>query len=166
MARRQLWQIGSMFKIPQSDGTASLGQVVGCESAVLNSVTCAFFDVKVPATCPPNSPPPLTWELLIACLFTTQDLLKNGTWVVIGHSEAVLPSKFLPYEETRVQGWVGAKVHGSGNVMSFLNAYFGLALWDDWADPNYLDRLLIHPSKKPAVLRFKQDPKRPAPTGT
>ena len=147
MARPQLWKIGTLFKVPQSDGTASLGQVVGFEPAVLNSVTCAFFDVKVSASCPPDPPPDTSWDNLIACLFTTCDLLKNGTWNVIGQSESEMPSQLLPYEETRDRDWVGAKVYGSGNVMSFLNAYYRLALWDDWADPNYLDKLLIHPSK-------------------
>ena len=53
-------------------------------------------------------------------------------------------------------GWVGAKVIGSGNVNKFMNAYFGLSLWDDWHDPTYLDRLLVSPEKRPAKLILKK----------
>ncbi|MFT3880904.1 MAG: hypothetical protein QM703_14730 [Gemmatales bacterium] len=154
MAKRKSWQSGSLFKVPQSDGTFSLGQVVGREPSALNSVTCAFFDLKISE----GLLPAIDWDNLIACLFTTPDLLDNGTWPVIGHSDSAIPTHFLPFEETRSQGWVGAKIHGSGIVRQFLDAYYGLAYWDDWANPNYLDQLLIHPSKKPATLRYKNVP--------
>jgi len=152
MAKHKKWQMGSLFKIPQSDGSSSLGQVVAQETEMLNSVTCAFFDTKVTDTVPQ-----IKLEQLIACLFTTHDLLNNGTWPVVGLGEITVPANVYPFEETRSRGWVGAKMFGSGIVMKFLNAYYGLTFWDDWADPNYLDRLLIDPSKKPTSLRYKSD---------
>jgi len=36
-----------------------------------------------------------------------------------------------------------------------MNAFCGLTFWDDWADPNYLDRLLISPTVKPKNLLYK-----------
>jgi len=47
------------------------------------------------------------------------------------------------------------KIVGSANIAEFLNAYYGLVPWDDWADPNYLDKLLISPDKKPKNIIFK-----------
>jgi hypothetical protein len=119
-------------------------------------VTCAFYDAKAPSS-NADPLPHCDSKQLVACLFTTHDLLDNGTWPVIGFSDPTMPPQFLPFEDTRERGWVGAKVYGSGIVMEFLNAYFGLAMWDDWADPSYLDKLLIHPSKKPANVRLKKD---------
>jgi hypothetical protein len=39
--------------------------------------------------------------------------------------------------------------------MEFAEAFRGLIPWDDWADPNYLDKLLISPDLKPKKLRYK-----------
>jgi hypothetical protein len=154
MAKRQKWKVGDLFKIPLADGSASLGQVVAQEREVLNSVTCAFYDTKVPGTCPPDAPPPLRDESLIACLFTTHDLLGSGAWLVIGHTLPQVARKHMPYEDCRRSGWVGAKVRGSSHVREFLDAYYRLAPWDDWANPKYLDAFLIDPSKRPKDLIY------------
>jgi regulator of RNase E activity RraB len=60
-----------------------------------------------------------------------------------------IPKASLPYEHLRSNGFVGAKIIGSGIVNRFLNAYYGFEAWDDWHDPNYLDTLLISPTKRP-----------------
>jgi hypothetical protein len=157
MARRkQRWDVGDQFTVRLPDGTAALGQVVGREAEVLNSVTCALFSIRCETDSPAPSP---ALDDLISCVFTTADLLDRGVWEVIGRSELVVPTHLLPFEHTRMQGWVGAKVYGSANVAQFLAAYHCLARWDDWADPAYLDRLLIAPDKKPAnVLRKRAEP--------
>lgn len=154
MAKRQKWKIGDLFKIPLADGSASLGHIVAQELEMLNSVTCAFYDIKVPDTCPPQAPPPPSEETLIACLFTTHDLLSCGEWPVIGHSSPRISPEQLPYESCRKSGWVGAKMRGSGIVRRFLDAYYCMAPWDDWADPAYLDAFLITPSKRPKDLIY------------
>ena len=154
MPKRQKWKVGDLFKIPLADGSASLGHIVAQEREMLNSVTCAFYDAKVPETCPPQAPPLPSDEALIACLFTTHDLLGNGSWTVIGHSSPRVSRKHLPYEDCRRGGWVGAKMRGSGIVRQFLDAYYRLAPWDDWADPKYLDAFLIDPSKRPKDLIY------------
>jgi len=151
-SKRQKWKVGDLFKIPLADGTASLGHIVARDDQMLNSVTCAFYDIKVPRTCPPDAAPLPDDGALIACLFTTHDLLNRGVWVVIGSAPVHLPREHLPYEDCRKRGWVGAKMHGSGIVRQFLDAYYRLAPWDDWADPAYLDRLLISPAKRPKDL--------------
>lgn len=154
MAKKQKWKVGDLFKIPLADGSASLGHIVAQEREMLNSVTCAFYDIKVPDACPPQTPPPPSDEKLIACLFTTHDLLTSGVWIVIGHLTPQISREQLPYEDCRSSGWVGAKMRGSGNVRQFLDAYYRLAPWDDWADPKYLDAFLIDPSKRPKDLIY------------
>ena len=154
MAKRQKWKVGDLFKIPLADGSASLGHIVAQEREMLNSVTCAFYDIKVPDTCPPQAPPLPSDGALIACLFTTHDLLGSGIWTVVGHLSPQASRQQLPYEDCRGSGWVGAKMRGSSNVRQFLDAYYRLAPWDDWADPKYLDVFLIDPSKKPKDLIY------------
>ena len=154
--KRQKWKVGDLFKISLADGSASLGHIVAQERQMLNSVTCAFYDTKVPNTCPPDAPPLPSDEALIACLFTTHDLLGNGIWAVIGYASPRLSRKHLPYEDYRGSGWVGAKMRGAGNVRPFLDAYYRLAPWDNYSakDPNYFDAFLIDPSKRPKDLIY------------
>lgn len=154
MAKRQKWKVGDLFKIPLADGSASLGHIVAQERQMLNSVTCAFYDVRAPETSLPEVQQLPSDEALIACLFTTHDLLDNGAWSVIGHSPPQISRKHLPYEDCRSNGWVGAKMRGSGVVRRFLDAYYCLAPWNDWADPKYLDAFLIDPSKRPKDLIY------------
>jgi hypothetical protein len=151
--KRQRWEIGDLFTVPLPDDTASLGQIVARETQALNSVTCAFFSTRFNSDVPE---PTHSLGDLIACLFITPDLLNNGVWQVIGHADVTVPRHLFPFEETRDRGWVGAKVYGSKNVAEFLAAYHGLTAWDDWADPTYLDRLLISPDKKPKKIILKR----------
>jgi len=46
---RQQWQIGDVFVVELKDGKFAVGQIVGHVPEVLNSVTCAFFDLCVPS---------------------------------------------------------------------------------------------------------------------
>jgi hypothetical protein len=48
--------------------------------------------------------------------------------------------------------FVGAVVRGSGIMMEFLDAFYGLRAWDDYADPAYFDKLLLTQDKKPSRL--------------
>jgi len=45
-------------------------------------------------------------------------------------------------------------MQGSGNMREFVNAFYGLAPWNGYFDPNYFDKLLIDPSKRPKNLLF------------
>lgn len=155
--KRRKWKVGDLFKVPLVDGTASLGHIIAQEHQMMNSVTCAFYDIKVPDACPLGESPSPQEQALISCIFTTHDLLSKGVWPIIGYMSPQLPRKYLPCEECRKRGWVGAKMYGSGIVREFLNAFYHLAPWDDWADPHYLDQLLIDPRKRPTdVILIKQ----------
>jgi hypothetical protein len=144
--------VGSVFLIPLSDGGQAVGQVTAYEPAMLNSVSCILTSLRTwaPGVSIPESS-------VIASLFTTYDLLTNGRWEILGNAAIPITQADLPYERLRSAGWVGAKMTGSRNVEAFVNAWFGLAPWDDWADPNYLDRLLFRGVGRPATATFKED---------
>lgn len=85
-------------------------------------------------------------------MLTTRDLLDSGQWKVVA---SYLRERF-PFESLRQNGFVGTKVVGSRNVGEFANAFCGLTIWDAWADPNDLDRLLIRLDVKPENLLYKK----------
>jgi len=152
----QTWAVGDVFALPLSDGSAIVGQIVGREASALNSVTIALFDVKCAADEVMARSRDLQLAQAFAILFVTRDLFDAGTWKVVGSRAVVVPRAMQPYEHTRASGWVGAKITGSGIVNEFADAFYGLAPWDDWAQRDYLDGLLVDPSRKPhARLVYK-----------
>ena len=151
MARRKP-PVGSVFRVPLSDGGYAIGQVIAYEPQMLNSVSCVFTSQGdwTPGSTIPES-------AIVASLFTTYDLLTKGRWEILGEAPIPISRPNFPFEHLRSAGWVGAKMTGSGIVEEFLNAWFGLAPWDDWADPDYLDRLLFPGRVRPACAIFKND---------
>lgn len=86
---------------------------------------------------------------------TTRDLLDSGEWKILATHPVEVPRSKFPFETLRRKGFIGATVTGSGNINEFANAFCALVPWDDWADPSYLDRLLLSPELKPKNLIFK-----------
>lgn len=157
MARKkQSWEVGDVFTVRTSDGKLVLGQVVGQEPKALNSATLAFYDVRVDTEEQAKRIRTLDANKAFSVVFATRDLLDSGTWRIVGKAPIGINREDLPYEDLRDSGFVGVKIIGSGNLEEFLNAFYGLAPWDDWKDPQYLDRLLFSPSKKPTKLIFKK----------
>ena len=150
----QNWKIGDVFLVQTSDGQYVVGQVVAQEQDVLNSVSCAFFDYRVNSASQLHLQK-LSMDLVFSVLFVTRDFLDSGKWQVVDNCPVLVTRQWLPYEQLRSQGYVGAKVIGTSNVREFLNAFFCLSTWDDWKDPTYLDKLLMSPGKKPAGLKYK-----------
>lgn len=150
--RRQVWSVGDVFLVELQDGTSVVGQIVGQEKQALNSVSCAFFDLRVRSEAEVGE---LPLSAIFSILFVTRESLDRGIWRVIGNRPVTLPTDRLPYESCRSTGFVGAKIRGSGIVEKFLNAFYGLLPWDDWYDPVYLDGFLTSPDKKPRNLIFK-----------
>jgi hypothetical protein len=96
----------------------------------------------------------LTVETLISIQFTTPDLLNNGTWAVVGSAPPAHLGMLKNFNDLERNEFVGASVRGSANISTFLNAFYGLAAWDAFADPHYLDKLLLHPERKPSRLVY------------
>jgi hypothetical protein len=148
---QQNWKEGDCFVLPLNDGSGILGQVIAYEPLVLNSASCAFFDQRLRS---PECPLP-ELSRLFSTVLTTRDLLDSGRWKVVASHPVQVPREKFPFEPLRHDRFIGAKVIGSRNVEEFMNAFCGLTFWDDWADPNYLDRLLISPTVKPKNLLYK-----------
>jgi hypothetical protein len=156
MARRkQSWNIGDIFTVQIKDQRFVLGQIVGREAEVLNSVSVAFYDLRCDAIQEAQDISSLDLEKIFSILFVTRESLDSGDWQIVGSCAINIPKEWMPYEHLRSKRFVGAKVIGSGIIDEFLNAYYALVPWDDWKDPQYLDRLLLSVDKKPSRLLFK-----------
>ena len=149
--KKQSWSPGACFAIPLIDGEFLLGQVLASEPSSLNSVSCALYNQKFPD----GSAPRCDLNRVFSVVMTTRDLLDSGLWKIVGHDSVTLPKEQFPHESLRKSGFVGAKVIGSRIIGEFANAVSGLSPWNDWADPNYLDRLLITPDAKPPNVVYK-----------
>lgn len=146
--KKQRWDVGDVFLLPLKDGTACIGQVIGREPSALNSVAIALYDIKGGWKGLDDFP-----ELRLADIFSailvTKDYLDGGGWKVVAREDVDLLADKKPYEHLRAKGFIGAKIRGSELVEDFANAFYGLAPWDDWYVPDYLDGYLISPDKKP-----------------
>jgi hypothetical protein len=147
--KRQQWQVGDVFLIPTSDGQVTIGQVVGREPDLLPSATVALFDERHASPDVARIEGALSPKALFAVLFVTKNHLDSGEWSVIDHRKVEIDPRKNPYEHTRSNGFIGAKVFGADIVNEFVNAFYGLVPWDDWKDPTYLDSLLISKEAKP-----------------
>jgi hypothetical protein len=140
------WEIGDVFIIPLLDGSGCIAQVVGREREILNSATIAIFDVRQEFWS--DNLPGLTKNDVFSLILATKDLLDSGRWRVLSDGKGPI-KEVNPYEHLRSNGFIGAKVLGSGFIEDFINAFYGLEDWDDWYLPNYLDQFLISLDKKP-----------------
>jgi hypothetical protein len=153
--KRQVWSIGDVFAIPLEDGTFGVGQIIGYEPQALNSAAIALFDLKLSKI--GDDPPDVDAAGIFAMLFSTRELLDSGVWRVLGQKPVPVPDRDHPYERLRSKGFIGAAIEGAGIVRRFVNAYFGLAPWNPYKDPEYFDKLLIEPAKRPTVRLVFQE---------
>ncbi len=139
--KKQRWSIGDIFSIQQKDGNWSIGQML--DQMLPNVVTCAFYDLRY------SGAPPERIKLmpcqLISCVSVSCEQLDYGRWKVIAHQQPAVGRDSWPNEKFRDCGWIGAKIYDAGIIEEFLDAFYRLVPWDDWHDPNYLDRLLVSP---------------------
>jgi len=143
-------QPGAVFLVRLVDGTHGVGQILKVTKEAMNSVLCAFFDVRLEGDAD-DAIAALDKTHLVSVQFVTPDLLRSGTWTIIGErAPAVAIEDYLPLRVLERNGFVGAKIVGSGNIAEFLSAYHALCPWDEWADPYYLDKLLVSPDKRPS----------------
>lgn len=156
--KRQRPEAGDIFGVPLPNGALCVGQVLARERQALNSIGCAFYCAAVRAGDSLAGIPELLRQRPIAILLTTPDLLNKGHWPILGRHAIQISIQEIPYERFRSKAWVGAKINGSGIVEDFLAAFFGLAPWDEYKDPNYLDGLLLPGRLRPdnVVLSKKQ----------
>ena len=128
---------------------SACGQVLSVEADALNSVACAFWpeyqeDVQN-----------LLRSRPISVQLVTSDLLRRKVWPIRGNAQVSVPIELRLYEAHRASEWVGAKIVGSGAIRELFLAYRGLAPWDDFADPRYLNTLLVPGLSAPPAARYK-----------
>jgi len=134
---RQKIKEGDIFEISLENGEKAFGQVLSIEPKALNSLGLALWEPSTLCYTETLAKSP------VAVLLVTPDLLKRGSWPIIGNTSPVVISYQRPYEQLRSTGWVGARIIGSGTVVEFMKACAGLRPWNKWADPRYLDELLF-----------------------
>lgn len=105
----------------------------------MNSITCAFYNVRK------DNPEKNIKEFCapVAIQFVTKDLFTNGSWPRVGNEEVLVSENQLPYRDAQNNGWVGAKIIGSGIIRKFLSAFYGLRSWNEMHDPYYYEKLLL-----------------------
>lgn len=152
MTIRQVWKSGDIFLVPNSDGNFTPGQVIAHEKRTLHCASCAFFDQRVNSI-DEGEKLILHESKCFAALLATPDSLDEKRWPIVGWQAVALAKKSWPYEEQLSRGKKnGPLVRGSGNVTSFLDAFYALRPWDGWYRPDYLDEYLLSPYKKPKNL--------------
>jgi len=149
---KQRWENGDIFLVPQSDGGYTVGQVLSYEVDAMNSAVCAFTLRRVVEGSKVAAP---AMDEIISIQYVTIDLLDSGDWPVVGHAPVIEFKPLFDLEGHRAKQFIGTVTEGSGIIISFLNACFGLEPWDDWYDPLYLDKLLLSPDKKPDLVVYK-----------
>src|SRR5260370_22073212 len=116
MARRRAkWSEGSVVLVRQSDGLCSVGQVLKLTPGALNSVICAFYDIRVKPGAAVSADD-LSADKLVSMQFTTPDLLNSGIWALVAqfgpkHLEPLTGLPALEHAES-----VGAGVIVSGTI--------------------------------------------------
>ena len=151
--RKQKWKDGDLFAVPLEDSTYALGQAIDLQMP--NVVRCAIYSAKLSAEDFPRASAVHADGTLISLVATTREQLDFGVWKVLGSALVSVQRDQLPNEQFRAAGWVGAKIYDASIVEEFCNAFHALLPWDDWADPHYLDKLLVSSSLKPKNLVFK-----------
>ena len=152
---KQQWKNGDIFTIKLKDNTFVIGQVIAYEPQALNSVICAFYDIRNM-----NLENIIRLDLkknkIFSIMFVTRDLLDSGRWNVITTKNISMPfSWYFKLFKLRKNKMVGVKIIGSGIVESFINSFYSLEYWNNYKDPYYLDGLLISKSKKPKEVLYK-----------
>lgn len=152
--KKQIWDIGDFFTVPLADGSFSLGQVVGREPDAMNSAICAFFARSYDVFPEGVDDLPIASEL-VSMLFVTRDLLDSGDWKVFAKGETFDAAPYIDITTLRECGFVGIRIIGSGIVIKLMGAFYGLLPWNGFYEPDYLDRLLVSPDKKPLKVVLK-----------
>lgn len=157
MARKKInWKTGDIFLIPLKDNSYSIGQIVAPETETLHSVFCTFYNLRYKNDSEIKEIN-LSNDKLISAIFVVQTYLDNGKWNVLYNKEVYNETVFKnDLNKFRNNDFIGVGIKEPGIIEEFLSAFFKLCPWDDWADPNYLDSLLISPDKKPANIVLKK----------
>lgn len=157
MARKkQKWQVGDYFGVPTENGNFAIGQIMGDYHYMAMGLACIMSSKTIDL----NSEH-INFEEkdIISAIFVIDGALTRGEWPILAHgiADKKLLKKYLPQTDSIEKGdAIGFSVYTSGILDEFVKAYFGLIPWNDWHDPEFLDKeILISPDKKPDNVVYK-----------
>ncbi len=145
-----IWAIGDVFVVPLMNDKFVIGQVLG--QSMINTVRVAFYDETISQLQNINTTDFCNDKNLISLIEVTKEQLDYGVWKILGNRQVSIAINKQPNEKYRKLNWVGMTIQDAALAEDFLNAYYSLIAWDDWFDPNYLDKFLVDMSKKPDKL--------------
>lgn len=153
MARKRkiTWEFGAVFAVPLPDGTFGIGQAIAPMMA--NVIYCAFTRQRVGEI--DGGVPHLLSTDVVSRVPVTRVQLDYAAWPILGVAPPCCAKSDFIAEAYAARGYVGATVYDAALAEDFLAAFHALAAWDDWHQPDYLDRWLVSPNAKPQTLRWK-----------
>lgn len=156
MRRKKLnWKPNEVFAIPLMNGKYATGHIL--DQRMINTVRIAIYDELIKEIDTIDLSTLINAEDLISLIEVTREKLDSGVWPIIGTKDNVIPIDKFPNEQYRANKWINSLVYDAGLAEDFINAYYALTPWDDWYDPNYLNKFLISLSKKPNNLLYKKE---------
>lgn len=157
LARTPRWAPGRLFVIPLDGGGFGLCQSLS--NLMENVIDCAFFDTRYPQA--PTDISDTNQLFTIAVLSTWKRSINKGEWKHVGEAAfAIDPERSPNYQIVRNANGVGLKTYDSGIINEFLSAYHGMAPWNIWKDPDYLDQLLFDGVRRPGTAIILSEAER------
>ena len=160
--KRQKWEVGDYFLVPLLNGNFVIGQIVMYAEKALCSVAAIYYDVVVRSKDEAEKQiTNLRKDEVIAAQLTTTDLLDwydDYMWPIMCHGEVRYAESYFDIAKLRMTG-IGFHIYGSGIIVEFLNAFYGMCPWDNSYDFDYYSELLISPDKRPSdqILKYKRE---------
>lgn len=147
---------GDIFTIKLRNQKLLPGQIIQYDKRGLPCYSIGLFDCIV-ASIQEAQSLILEFDKCFSVLLATPECLQGKYgWAIAGNQKLVIPKKYFPYEKIRKSGGQGALLHDRGAIEEFSNAYYALLPWDNYYKPDYLDGLLLTPSKKPKNLIYSK----------
>ncbi len=146
-------QQADIFLIPLFDGQFGFGQVVvPSPDTPMGTALCLITNRKVARDAPCS---PIALGETLSLLVVKDDLLKDGTWPIIGFETLPNTERIFALKAAKEKRFDGIAIHDPAIVEAFTNALHGLYPWDGFPDTQFFTNLLIHPDKKPSIARTK-----------
>ena len=151
--KKIIWNPNDVFAVPLLNGNYSIGHVL--DQRMINTVRIALYDECINDLNCIDFLNIVDDKNLISLIEITREQLDYGVWPIIGNKKNTIPVENYPNEKFRSNKWINSIVRDAALAEDFINSYYGFLPWDDWFDPNYLDKYLISSSKKPNNLLYK-----------
>ncbi len=149
--RKVTWEFGAVFAVPLPDGTFGIGQTIA--AMMTNVVYCAFTRQRVSGI--GGGVPGLLSTDVVSRVPVTREQLDYAAWPILGVAPLCCAKSDFAAEAFANRGYVGATLYDAALAEDFLAAFHALAAWDDWHEPDCLDRWLVSARAKPETLRWK-----------